>query len=80
MQHTPPRGELTLIVAGAEAVRGGEAASVPVGEPAAHLRALVSSGTPVKEAIRQVAQAHRLRRRAVYEMALVLQGKRRRGK
>ena len=80
MQQTPPRGELTLVVAGAEAVRGGEAASVPVGEPAAHLRALVSSGTPVKEAIRQVAQAHRLRRRAVYEMALVLQGKRRRGK
>jgi len=35
MQQTPPRGELTLVVAGAEAVRGGEAASVPVGEPAA---------------------------------------------
>jgi len=88
LQQTPWRGELTLVVAGAEAIRGphkfapvnlwGQGATPP-GDPAAHLRALLSSGILVKEAIREVAQMHRLRRRVVYEMALQLRGKRPRG-
>src|SRR2546425_1082924 len=49
------------------------------GAAPALLRGLLRSGVPVKDAVRQVAQAHRLPRRAVYEMALVLQGKRQRG-
>ena len=81
MAQAPPRGELTLVVAGAQPVRG-EASGrqeIPPDDPAAHLRGLLRSGVPVKDAVRQVAQAHRLPRRAVYEMALVLQGKRQRG-
>jgi len=81
MAQAPPRGELTLVVAGAQPVRG-EASGrqeIPPYDPAAHLRGLLRSGVPVKDAVRQVAQTHRLPRRAVYEMALVLQGKRQRG-
>ncbi len=69
LQQTPPRGELTVVAAGATAV------SQAPGDPAAHLRALLSSGTPAKEAVRQVARSHGLPRRAVYEMALRVQGK-----
>ena len=81
MAQPPPRGELTLVVAGAQPVRGEASgrATIPPDDPAAHLRGLLRSGVPVKDAVRQVAQAHRLPRRTVYEMALVLQGKRQRG-
>ena len=81
MAQAPPRGELTLVVAGAQPVRGeaSDRQEIPPDDPAAHLRGLLRSGVPVKDAVRQVAQAHRLPRRAVYEMALVLQGKRQRG-
>lgn len=72
LQRIPPRGELTMIVAGATA------ASQAPGDPAARLRALLSSGTPAKEAVRQVARSHGLPRRTVYEIALQVQGKRRR--
>ena len=81
MAQPPPRGELTLVVAGAQPVRGEGSgrAKIPPDDPAAYLRGLLRSGVPVKDAVRQVAQAHRLPRRTVYEMALVLQGKRQRG-
>ncbi len=72
LQRIPPRGELTVIVAGVTA-----APQAP-GDPAARLRALLSSGTPAKEAVRQVARSHGLPRRTVYEIALQVQGKRRR--
>ncbi len=73
LQRIPPRGELTVIVAGAPAA----AARAP-GDAAADLRTLLSSGTPAKEAVRQVARSHGLPKRTVYEIALRLQGKRRR--
>jgi 16S rRNA (cytidine1402-2'-O)-methyltransferase len=71
VQRTPPRGELTLVVAGAPAAAG------PRGDPARRLRALLARGVSAKDAVRQVAQTCGLPRRTVYEMALHLQGKRR---
>lgn len=64
IQQTPPRGELTLVVEGTRTV------TPPAGEPAAQLRALMSSGVPSKDAVREVARAHRLPRRTVYQMAV----------
>lgn len=82
MQQTPPRGELTVVVGGGEPVGGvvPDRGEIPAGDPVAHLRALLASRRSLKDAAREVAQVYRLRRRAVYEMALELQGKRRRGK
>jgi len=70
LERTPPRGEFTVIVAGAAT-----ASKSAAGDPAADLRALLSSGTPAREAVRQVARAHGLPRRSVYELALRVQGK-----
>ncbi len=72
VQRIPPRGEVTLVIAGAPA------ASRPVGDPSDDLKTLLASGTPPTVAVRQVAQAHGLPRRTVYELALQLRGKRRR--
>ena len=82
LQQTPPRGELTLVIAGGESGKRAAAGrgEITAGDPVAHLRVLLASGRSLKDAVRQVTQAHRLQRRAVYDMALVLQGKRPRGK
>src|SRR5207245_10742347 len=76
MAQPPPRGELTVVVAGAQPVRGEASgrAKIPPDDPAAHLRGLLRSGVPVKDAVRQGAQAHRMPRRAVYGMAVVRKG------
>lgn len=80
VQQSPPRGELTLVVAGApnHSLRLGsgqaQAAAPAPGDPAARLRVLLSSGVPSKTAVREVAQAHRLPRRTVYQMALRIKG------
>lgn len=81
-----PRGELTLVVAGAAAPRsaGGperHAAQVPAGEGAdaqvgetakTMLRAALKEGVAPFEAVRRTAQATGLRRNAVYRMWLAL--------
>lgn len=76
IQQTPPRGELTLVVEGAQTATPATDApnhslrSRSGQEPAAQLRSLLSSGMPSKDAVREVARAHRLPRRTVYQMAV----------
>jgi len=57
----PPRGEITLVVAGAP-----PAAPPATGDVVAAVAALEATGTPRKEAILAVAKEHGLRRRDVY--------------
>ena len=65
--ESPPRGEITLVVAGAPAtapVRPSEAAL------AAEVQVFESGGTPRREAIAAVAKAHDLPKREVYNAVL----------
>lgn len=60
------RGEVTLLVGGAPvAARAG-------GDPRKDLKKLLAKGMPPTEAARQVAKAHGLPRRAVYDLAVDL--------
>jgi 16S rRNA (cytidine1402-2'-O)-methyltransferase len=59
----PPRGEITLVVAGAPA-----AAPPAAGDLVAAVAALEATGTPRKEAILAVAKEHGLPRREVYNL------------
>lgn len=71
VRAVPPKGELTLVVAGApERAAGGEA------EATAHLRRLLEQGSTLREAVRTVAAVHRVPKRAAYRLALEILGKR----
>ena len=65
-----PRGEFTLVIAGAEASKTPPAPDAAVVAEA--LRALKAAGSPAKEAVPQVARQHGLTRRQVYRMWLEL--------
>jgi 16S rRNA (cytidine1402-2'-O)-methyltransferase len=66
------RGEITVVVAGAEAVAPGAAAAVDL---AAEVRFREDAGQGRKEAIAEVARAHGLPKRAVFDA--VVEGRRR---
>src|SRR2546425_961689 len=61
------RGEVTVVVGG-----GASPAATSVGDPQEELKALLAAGTPPTEAVRKVAKAHGLPRRAVYDLAVRL--------
>ncbi len=63
----PPRGEITLVVAGWDGPDGSEATPERL---AAEVEALEETGLPRKEAMRQVARQYGLKRRDVYEALL----------
>ncbi len=67
---TKPRGEFTVVVAGA-----GENAK-PALSAEADLRELLEGGMPPKSAVQIVARRHRINRRDVYQMMLGITGKR----
>ncbi len=61
------RGEVTVVVGG-----GSSPAATSAGDPREELKALLAAGTPPTEAVRKVAKAHGLPRRAVYDLAVRL--------
>lgn len=63
----PPRGELTVVVGGAVRGAGAEA---DVGALVAEVQRREAAGTPMGQAVRDVATAHGVRRRALYEAVL----------
>ena len=70
IRTTPPRGELTLVVEGAQAEQPTEL------EVGTQLKELLTGGKPPKDAVHIVAQAHRIPKRAVYQLMLEILGKR----
>ena len=62
----PPRGELVLVVGGAEKPAREE---VPLEDALAQVAALQAQGVPLKEAARQVAAATGLRKNQLYQLA-----------
>lgn len=69
----PPRGELVLVVGGA---RSGEGPGVSAGELATQARSLMSSGVERSDALREVARARGVPRRAVFDALLESPGDR----
>jgi 16S rRNA (cytidine1402-2'-O)-methyltransferase len=67
---TEPRGEFTVVVAGA-----GEGPPTTV-TAEADLKELLDGGMPPKNAVQTVARRHRMSRREVYQLMLELTGKR----
>lgn len=67
---TEPRGELTVVVAGA-----GENVET-TGTAEAELKEMLDAGMPPKNAVQIVARRHRVSRREVYHMMLKITGKR----
>lgn len=67
-----PRGEFTLVIAGAEANQ--ESEEVTLRDAMKNLRQLKASGTLAREAVAQVAIQYALPRRRVYQMWLELVG------
>ncbi len=65
----PPRGELTLVIGGARLREQPH-------DVASQLTQLLAGGTSPKDAVRVVAQAHRIPKRVVYGMALDILRKR----
>jgi 16S rRNA (cytidine1402-2'-O)-methyltransferase len=65
------RGEVTLVVGG-----GTSPAAASGGDPRNELKTLLAAGTPPTEAVRQVAKAHGIPRRAVYDLAVRLRAER----
>ena len=65
-----PRGEFTLVIAGAEAKKGEE--DTPTQEVLDSLRRLKAAGISAREAVSQVTQQYGLPRRRVYRMWLEL--------
>src|SRR5574337_516603 len=65
------RGEVTVVVGG-----GDRPAATSASDPREELKALLATGTPPTEAVRKVAKAHGLPRRAVYDLAVRLRGER----
>ncbi|HEY3247454.1 MAG TPA: 16S rRNA (cytidine(1402)-2'-O)-methyltransferase [bacterium] len=68
LRDLPPRGEFTLVVQGAEVVAG----EVSQEAVRAHLATLLNSGVAPTAAAKIVTAAHRIPRRAAYQMALQL--------
>ncbi|ADD44768.1 16S rRNA (cytidine(1402)-2'-O)-methyltransferase [Stackebrandtia nassauensis] len=64
-REDPPRGEITLVVAGANPTRATDAASL-----AAAVRVLVDDGVDRKEALKRVAVDHGVPKRDVYDAVL----------
>ena len=69
VQRRPLRGEVTVVVGGAA-----RPAARSASDPREELKTLLAAGTPPTEAVRQVAKAHGLPRRAVYDLAVGLRG------
>lgn len=73
---TPPRGEFTLVIAGASAACAGPGPYTtfetppPTVDPAQRLRRLTAGGASVSDAVKQVARECGLPRREVYRLAL----------
>jgi 16S rRNA (cytidine1402-2'-O)-methyltransferase len=67
-----PRGELTLVVAGAPAAAPG--AAVPAADLVAEVAALVAGGASTRDAIAAVARTSGTPRRAVYQAVLAARG------
>jgi 16S rRNA (cytidine1402-2'-O)-methyltransferase len=67
----PPRGELTLVVAGAAQEPAGEAALDAL---VAEVQRREAEGVAMAQAVREVAAAHGVRRRALYEAVLAARG------
>jgi 16S rRNA (cytidine1402-2'-O)-methyltransferase len=67
----PPRGELTLVVAGAAQEPAGEAALDAL---VAEVQRREADGVAMAQAVREVAAAHGVRRRALYEAVLAARG------
>jgi 16S rRNA (cytidine1402-2'-O)-methyltransferase len=67
---TAPRGEITLVIAGASAPRGERDESWDDTRVCAEMRALLQHGVPRSEAVKRVARAARRARREVYELTL----------
>lgn len=61
------RGEVTVVVGG-----GASPAAPSAGDPQKELKALLAAGTPPTEAVRLVAKAHGIPRRAIYDLAVRL--------
>jgi len=71
----PPRGEITIVVAGLTTSAEAEDAAAPVEEPEdvpGALRAALAQGLSERDAVRQVSQARQLSRRDVYAVMLAL--------
>ncbi len=64
-----PRGEFTVVIAGRPA------AELPVGDAVTEVLALLESGEPMSEVVREVAERAGVRRRALYEAVLRAQGR-----
>jgi 16S rRNA (cytidine1402-2'-O)-methyltransferase len=67
----PPRGELTLVVAGAAQEPAGEA---DLDALVAEVQRREADGVAMAQAVREVAAAHGVRRRALYEAVLAARG------
>jgi 16S rRNA (cytidine1402-2'-O)-methyltransferase len=67
----PPRGELTLVVAGAAQEPAGE---VDLDALVAEVQRREADGVAMAQAVREVAAAHGVRRRALYEAVLAARG------
>lgn len=73
VKRTPPRGELTLVIEGADK----EQQTLTQSEDAVtQLKQLLASGRSPTDAVKVVAQTHQLPRRTVYQLALDVMGKR----
>jgi 16S rRNA (cytidine1402-2'-O)-methyltransferase len=73
VKSTPPKGELTMVIEGADE---NKIALTPSEDAVTQLKHLLASGSSPKDAVKAVAQTHRLPRRAVYQLALNVMGKR----
>lgn len=65
-----PRGEFTLVIAGATDAEIEKEDRAILPDPVAHVKQLVGEGVAKKEAIKKVAIAHNISKRDVYQMVL----------
>jgi 16S rRNA (cytidine1402-2'-O)-methyltransferase len=69
------RGEVTVVVGG-----GATPLAAPLGDPQEELKTLLEAGIAPTEAVRQVAKAHGLPRRTLYDLAVRLRAEHARGR
>jgi 16S rRNA (cytidine1402-2'-O)-methyltransferase len=69
------RGEVTVVVGG-----GATPPAAPLGDPQEELKTLLEAGIAPTEAVRQVAKAHGLPRRTLYDLAVRLRAEHARGR
>ncbi|MEW5300994.1 MAG: hypothetical protein WDW36_003880 [Sanguina aurantia] len=71
-----PRGEIVMVVAGADAQREGSGAAISIDDPRVLqlLGALHAEGMPLSAAVREVVQALGVNRKAAYPLALSVWG------